>query len=485
MSEQDPGTANTPDHQDSLMPDDHAGFEPEGQTQAAQNATKGSAKPKPKGASELKSNFNSVFGHGFGKAALILVGVFAVVFVALGVRGLHKGDQSAQASAMDMPRAPRPRPSIDPVSQQEINRRNAVTAQEADEAAQRGKTYQPEFIPSVSAEPLKAASGAAQPQIAMPIDNNAGAVPPQAPPQVPANAPRNTPVQVALPASSANQQNQQNHAEQQEQQRRQAEADKAAAAREKYEERMRKLVEARVEDLYGKEQGESGINSHATFTMVSYLPAVRTGATSGRSEAASAAEEGASGADASKKKPLFKAGHAIFATTDAEVNTDDGGDVFATVRGGPYDGSKLIGKIEQAPRNIRLHFTILAPQDDRPTLPINAIAIREQDAKQGVAETIDNHTLERYTALFAGSILAGLGQAAAAPQGTTEVLPNGTTLLVQENALSDKRIAMYALGNVGTTAGGEVKKTFSEPATYIVPANQGIGVVFMADVLPK
>jgi intracellular multiplication protein IcmE len=475
MSEHDP-SAHAPEPQDSLMPE-HAGFEPEGQPSAAKAPEKGASKAKSKGVSEFKANFNSVFGHGFGKAALILAGIFVVVFAAVGIRGLHKSDQSAQASAMDIPRAPRTKPSVEPVSQQEINRRNTVSAQEANAAETQGRTYQPAFIPAVSAEPQHPASAAAQPQIAGQPDPAAG----MTPPQVPKNAPQGAAVQIALPASSPTQ----NHAEQQEQQRRQAEADKAAAARQKYEESVKKLVDARVSDLMGDKPGDGGIAGRATFTSVSYLPITHAGSGSAVADtSATAADPAASSGDA-KKKPLFKAGHAIFATTDAEVNTDDGGEVFATVRGGPYDGAKLIGKIEQAPRNIRLHFTILAPQDDRPTLSINAIAIREQDAKQGVAETIDNHTLERYTALFAGSLLAGLGQAAAAPQGTTEVLPNGTTLLVQDNSLSNKRIAMYALGNVGTTAGGEVKKTFSEPPTYIVPANQGIGVVFMADVIPK
>lgn len=44
---------------------------------------------------------------------------------------------------------------------------------------------------------------------------------------------------------------------------------------------------------------------------------------------------------------LIKTGTIMYATLDAEVNTDDGGDVLATIRGGKWNGSKLIGKIEQ------------------------------------------------------------------------------------------------------------------------------------------
>jgi intracellular multiplication protein IcmE len=187
---------------------------------------------------------------------------------------------------------------------------------------------------------------------------------------------------------------------------------------------------------------------------------------------------------ATSKRIIFKAGKAIFATLDSEVNTDDGGDVFATVQGGSYAGAKLIGKIEQAPRNIRLRFSILSPQDERPTLSVNAIAIREQDAKEGVADSINNHRLERYSALFAGSLLQGLGQAAAQPQGTAVVLPNGQTV-VEQQELTNKRIGLFALGSVGTNAGAQVRQTFSEPPTYKTPANKGIGVVFLADVTEK
>ena len=80
----------------------------------------------------------------------------------------------------------------------------------------------------------------------------------------------------------------------------------------------------------------------------------------------------------------------MYAVLDSEVNTDDGGDVIATIRGGSWDKAKVIGSVERGPNNIRLRFITLAPHDERPTMSINAVALREKDAKQGVAEHIDH-----------------------------------------------------------------------------------------------
>ena len=60
------------------------------------------------------------------------------------------------------------------------------------------------------------------------------------------------------------------------------------------------------------------------------------------------------------------------------------------------------------------------------------------------------------------------------------VLPNGQVVISQQE-LSNKRIAMYALGEVGNNAGSEVRKNFSQPPTYITPANKGIGLIFLTD----
>jgi intracellular multiplication protein IcmE len=452
------------------------GFEDESDAAAEANARR--ARPvKADRLSVLKANFNSVFGHGIGKAGLIIAGVFVLVAGAFAMRGLNgsKAPQ-LQSAQVDVPRAPAPDVSVDPLDPKEAERRSQQAALEADIASQKGQTYQPGFNAVITQE--KPSTG--QATLNVPGQDPAPVTPP-----VP-------PVQVALPAETA----QQTQQAQQEEQRRQAELDKQRTERDKYIAAVRGGVTEQAGEMLQGKGKEAGFGGRGIYSTISYMPvakpaapasaagnaAMPASATAGDSAAAGApTTTGNAGVNgAAKKKILFKAGSTAFATLDSEVNTDDGGEVFATMHGGKFNGARLIGKIEQGPRNIRLRFSILAPQDDRPTTAINAIAIREEDAKQGVAETIDNHTLSRYTALLAGSILAGVGRAALEPQGDTIVLPNGQVVISQPE-LSNKRIAMYALGEVGNNAGAEVRKNFSQPPTYITPANKGIGLIFLTD----
>jgi intracellular multiplication protein IcmE len=114
-------------------------------------------------------------------------------------------------------------------------------------------------------------------------------------------------------------------------------------------------------------------------------------------------------------------------------------------------------------------------------MSISALAIREADAKQGVAENIDNHTLERYGSLIFASIASGIGKAASMDTGTTVIYPNGSTV-TQQDSMTPKRVAGIAIGEVGTNAAQEIRKNFNMPTTYSLPANVGVGVFFLNDV---
>lgn len=482
MSENQPGQSP-----DSTM--HGAGFEPEG-TLAPNSEfedTKKAAKKKPSKATELKQNFQSVFGHGVGKAALISVGVFLVIAVGVAVRGMTKGpkEEDQRAAKVDMPNTPRPRVTVDPIDSKEAERRNQRAALEAQAAERRGDSYQPDFNPAVVKNQGASAGGLTQPQLGL-VEGAAPPVPPASAASQPVNVTVPAGTQSANAGAGANTAAQQANAQaQQEDQRRKQEHDRQQQVVNKYIEDVQKGVKDQVEDMVGSSQKPGSLRGVGTYATVTYLPSQRATGTSGAAGGVTGSAGAPAGsASAPAKKAVFRAGRAAFATMDAEANTDDGMEAFATMRGGPYDKAKLIGKIEQGPRNIRLHFTKLAPDDDRPTLSINAYAIREEDARLGVADEIDNHTLERYTALFAGSVLQGLGKAAAQPQGQVIVLPNGQTI-VQQDELSNKRIAMYALGEVGTNAGQEIRKSFSTPPTYKKFAGKGIGVIFLDDVFEK
>lgn len=410
---------------------------------------------------KVKQNLYHTFGHGPGRVALIAVVVVLILFLALAWRGMNSQPQ-VQTKMVDSPTGPIPPVSVEPIDERELQRRRAVAEAEAERARLAKQSYQPDFNPAVT-------KGGAS------VDLKFGNQPTL--PGATDNAAPQTPVEVAKPADPGVDKVKVDN-RQQELERKQAEASA----------RLEKFTYDNFEELMGaKPNIPTGIRAGGSYTTVSY--AGKTSVNDLRNTALNASASGPTMAQnatapAPEIQVLFKAGKVIYATLDAEVNTDDGGEVFATVRGGPWNGSKLIGKIEQGPHNIRLHFSVLAPQDDRPTVAINALAIRESDARQGVAENINNHTIERYTALFAGSILSGLGKAAAQQQSDTLVLQNGQTIVSTKEA-SDKRIAMYAAGEVGNAAGAEVARGFGRPPTYSTPAGKGVGVIFLQDVVEK
>ncbi len=180
------------------------------------------------------------------------------------------------------------------------------------------------------------------------------------------------------------------------------------------------------------------------------------------------------------KNKIFAAGHVAYASLRHAINSDDGlSQVLASVHGGAYDGATLIGHIEAAPNNIRLHFDQLSPKDGD-TLGIQAMAIREEDARAGIAEKIDNHTLSRYASLFTASILKGMGRFAQ-PE-TSTITTSGGAVIQQQAPASGKNITRASLAEVGNQLSQEVGREFARPPTYSIPAGQSFALVFTKDV---
>jgi intracellular multiplication protein IcmE len=480
-----------------------AGFEVEGVNQENEQGGQGEARTQPKTTSkrsksdEMRRNFSAVFGHGVGKISLIFVAVIVIIGFALGYRGLtSKSTEVSSNSEVDVPDAPPPSVEVGAISKKEAERRAQRAALEAQEAAARGQTYQPGFDTEIvdnTKQPLP--SGATQ--FNLPIQTGSNNTPS---PQVGAAATVN--ITVPTGQATANQagaapqvsqyqsQGQNAQAEQQARQRLEQELKQAQAERDRYVEEIKEQVLKQAQSLFG-EAGQGGLNAQGSYSTVNYYPVNRNnGGGDGQGSAgggtATGPLPGITHTDRDtlgdpNGKLLIKAGNMMYATLDSEVNTDDGDDVIATIRGGKWDGSKIIGRIEQGRNNIRLKFSMMAPQDGRPTMRINAVALREEDAKQGVADDIDHHTFERYTSLAVASLLSGYGRAYSTPVGTTVISPGGT-ISTTTTEPTDKRVIGMAVGEMGQAMAQEIGRGFNRPPTYSTPAQKGFGLFFMQDV---
>ncbi len=449
--------ANTSGYSGSgYRPEDEGPELETGTDQAAEEtpARTGRERPEPKRKSdEWKRNFNATFGQGIGRISLFASVVVVLILISVGVRQLtssaerQANDNEAQVEAPNAPEAPI---AVKPISPQEAARRNDVSAQEAEQAKESGESYQPAFMPNIGTNDTEfpertdifSKSPHLTPPQNMPIDNSA--------------------------------ENERRLLEEARQRQEQA----LAEARRTRDEFVTKK-QALVMDQLNKMLLDDALNKLGSYSVSTYATPVvaetAEGSTSGR------AGQGGAGLDQQRRTPIIRTGNVLYAETSSEINTDDGNDAMAVIRGGAWDGSKLIGKIENRPNNIGVRFTTLAPQDGRPAMTINAIALRTEDASQGIAKDIDHHTLERYAALGFSSLLSGYGKAYSQPTGTSVIAPSGTAITTTQEP-STKQVVATTLGELGTNASQEIARGFDRPTTYRTPAGHGLAIYFLSDV---
>ena len=136
---------------DHNMPPNDSGFDEEDEHLVAdRDGPAGSHVKKARKSDEMQRNLHAVFGSGVGKVSLIAAGLVVLALGALAYNGMTSKDEPVgKASTVDVPRAPQPEVSVDPISAAEAERRNQRSSLEAEQAAERGMSYQPGFDPNI------------------------------------------------------------------------------------------------------------------------------------------------------------------------------------------------------------------------------------------------------------------------------------------------------------------------------------------------
>lgn len=436
---------------------------------------------------ELKRNLKSVFGSGIGKISIVMIAVVILMFGTIGIRGLTKPKANENNSTVTVATPPRPKNRVEPVTEDEFQRRAEVSAQEANSARDEGSTYQPGFDPIIGNNQNYDTSGYAMFPDRLPPELNAQGGNNQNTQNAGYNNITALPTNVRPAAASA-------QSEQQYQQRIQQDLAREIAERDKYITSIRNIATSELSNIFDNRNGLNSIGLASSSVYYNPSPKEEYTATDSQIPIITAGNNTNTGAGTptmdgqqtnainNGKTALIKTGEVMYATLNSEVNTDKGGDVIATIRGGEWNGSIIIGKVEQANQNIQLRFTTLAPPKDDPrkTMSINAVALREEDASQGMATKIDHHTLSRYTALAASSLLSGYGNAYRDTAGTT-VVTNGGIVTSSEDP-SDKRVIANVVGELGQSLSQAARRGFDRPSTYSTPARTGFMLFFLADV---
>ncbi|ANN80820.1 hypothetical protein BAU07_26190 (plasmid) [Bordetella flabilis] len=417
------------------------------------------ARPAPRARTdEWRRNLKSVFGHGIGRISIIGAAIVILIMIAVGVRTLTSARNKVadtNTAQFEAPTAPSAPIDINPVSAKEAARRNDVAKREAEEAKNSGGSYQPPFIPQIQPDEAQQKPNGTNDI----FGGNQGF--------------KAAPATMPVPSATATDSEQRRLLE--EARRRQTQAyEDALKKRDAYVTKKQETVLKQLDKMLGQDS----LNKIGSNSVVAYTLPVN--ATAAASQPTGTVQQ-ASAAQSSQRTPVIRTGNVLYAETIPEVNTDKGMDVMAVVRGGAWEGSILIGRVEQRPDDIGFRFTTLAPQDGRPSMSINAVAMKTENASLGVAENIDHHTLERYGSLGAASLLSGFGKAYAQTPGTAVIVPSGTTVTSTQEP-SNKQVIATSVGELGTNFSQEIRRGFDRQATFSTPKNQGIAVFFLSDV---
>ena len=472
-------TNSTPPNGDFATIAEDQGFAAEPSAAATQSTTDAAARRKAD-ADVKRRNLMATFGSGPGKLALIAVAVIVVVFGVLGVSNLRNPPVASSKAQVDAPTSPPTRVTTNTVTPEEAARRAEQSRKEAEAAQTAGASYQPGFDYNIGGEKKQQ-----QPDASAKFSGFDTPDEEAARSQAQNGSARSMQPQGQAGGAQAHQQltPQQQAEQQRREQEMQRAADKLATEqktaegeRDKYVDSVSQEIVKQIGGMFSS-QGTDSLNNVGSYSQTNYYntPA-RDSAAADRAVAAHQR--------AAARKAVIKAGSTAFATLDSEANTDDGRTVLATVRSGKWKGAKLIGQIEQSYNNMSLTFTTMAPQDERPTMRVRAVALRESDAKLGMAEKIDHHTLSRYSALAAAALLQGAGRVYQQPIGTT-VFTNGGIATTTEQP-RDRQVIGSAVGEMGMAIGSEIRRRgFNQPSTYSTPAETGFVLYFLEDVLPQ
>ena len=442
---------------------------------------------KPGSGYEQKlANLRQTFSQGPGLYALVASGIIIVVFLGLGWYGISSTRQTAAnlegGGVVDQPSVPdKDKADNTAVSPEELKRQQQAAAEEAQRAIEQGSGYQTSFNPNIAANgPAAGTDGAS-------FDISGGEPAAKAASETGTAEHNETAEKQAEEERERIRLEEERKAAEEERQRLDAEYRQALEKRKQKTERDEAIVLAQIEKL---QDGTRNTSSYST--TVSYLPTPggqqaalpAGGAVVGRESGAYSASGNVPAGNNTSCTPVFKTGNTAYAVLDYEVNTDVGTDAIATVVGGMYNGSKLIGGVSLGNGGLALKFTRLAPQDGRETLNIDAVAIPPGSSRSGVATSVNRHTVGRYASLIFSGALRGWGHAAGQRIGSATQLNNGTTV-VQTQEASNRQIAGSIAGEVGGELSSEIRQGFDRPPTYKIARGTGIALFFMNDVCAR
>ena len=200
-----------------------------------------------------------------------------------------------------------------------------------------------------------------------------------------------------------------------------------------------------------------------------------------RQQASATSNSGASGfmPVAARPNHAINAADVLYITLDMEANSDVPGPLRATVQGGRFNGSRVLGQFGVSNDYLVMTFNrMVTPEGDH--IEIDAIAIDPDRRLIGLADRVDRHYLQRFGALMGAAFLQGYGKAVIASREVQVGVGNEVEVVSRIDTTKDKALA--AMAEVGDELASIVRPFASRPPTVIKYADTGMGLLFLSPV---
>lgn len=149
---------------------------------------------------------------------------------------------------------------------------------------------------------------------------------------------------------------------------------------------------------------------------------------------------------------FVRAGTTVPAKLITPLNSDAPGPVLAEITSGPLAGARLIGSMSVAKNSLLVTFTTISKPGWPSTYSVGAVGM-SVDRSTALATDVNNHYVQKYFGLLAGSFIEGYGDAMSQQGSVTYLDPTSGGVVTSRNELSGSQISKSAQGEVLSTLG--------------------------------
>lgn len=176
-------------------------------------------------------------------------------------------------------------------------------------------------------------------------------------------------------------------------------------------------------------------------------------------------------------------GSQFYATMAFAIVSDDNGPALAKIEEGPLKGAKLQGtySLNTLSKAVNIQYNKMSFKGQ--TYTISAIAYNLDTQRPVMADSVDNHYMERFGGLFMSAFVKGYADTL--NNSTTTVGESGNTTTINNPIEKESDRVKKALGEPATEIANVLKQNVNRPITVYVNKDRSSGVYFLDDITIK